>query len=124
MERFGNVYAVTFDYGQRHHREIQSAKMICNFAGIEHEVIVLGESILKGSSPLIDPHAQLGQYEDHQSLPGGLGNGHPGSAYSLCRRQYVDYIKGMLEMATTMKSDSLGVWSGELGAGELSGAWR
>lgn len=61
------------------------------------------------------------QIEDHglrvasiQSLPGGLGNGHPGSAYSLCRRQYVDYIKGMLEMAATMESDSLGVWAGEL----------
>ena len=34
-----------------------------------------------------------------QSLPGGLGNGHPGSAYSLCRTQYVEYIKGMLDMA-------------------------
>jgi len=49
-----------------------------------------------------------------QSLPGGLGNGHPGSAYSLCRTQYVDYIKGMLDMAVTMGSDSLGVWAGEL----------
>ncbi len=49
-----------------------------------------------------------------QSLPGGLGNGHPGSSYSLCRQQYVDYIKSMLEMAATVESDSLGVWSGEL----------
>ena len=59
--------------------------------------------------------------EDHglqvasiQSLPGGLGNGHPGSAYSLCRQQYVDYIKEMLEMAATMESDSL-VGGGDTG---------
>ncbi|MAE64616.1 MAG: hypothetical protein CMJ18_10150 [Phycisphaeraceae bacterium] len=49
-----------------------------------------------------------------QSLPGGLGNGHPASAYSLCRNQYVDFIRASLDFAQAMGSDSLGVWAGEL----------
>lgn len=49
-----------------------------------------------------------------QTLPGGLGNGHPASAYSLCRNQYLDFMKQMLELGVTMGSDSLGVWAGEL----------
>ena len=53
-----------------------------------------------------------------QSLPGGLGNGHPGSAYSLCRNDYVNYIRGALELAVTLGCDCMGVWAGELfGAG-------
>jgi len=52
-----------------------------------------------------------------QSLPGGLGNGHPASAYSLCRKQYIDYIKRILEMAVTLGCDTVGVWAGELFGG-------
>ena len=60
------------------------------------------------------------QVEDHglriasiQSLPGGLGNGHPGSAYSLCRDDYVEYIKRALDLAQTLGCDTMGVWAGE-----------
>ena len=61
------------------------------------------------------------QVEDHglavasmQSLPGGLGNGHPGSAYSLCRNQYIGFIRESLEAAHILGCDSVGVWAGEL----------
>jgi len=49
-----------------------------------------------------------------QSLPGGLGNGHPGSAYSLCRNDYAEYIRGALDLAVTLGCDHMGVWAGEL----------
>jgi sugar phosphate isomerase/epimerase len=49
-----------------------------------------------------------------QSLPGGLGNGHPASAYSLCQSQYVEYVKGVLDMAAVLGCETVGVWSGEL----------
>jgi len=49
-----------------------------------------------------------------QSLPGGLGNGHPASAYSLCRNQYTDYIQKTLELAVALGCDTMGVWAGEL----------
>ncbi|GAK57248.1 sugar phosphate isomerase/epimerase [Candidatus Vecturithrix granuli] len=61
------------------------------------------------------------QIEDHglvvasiQSLPGGLGNGHPASAYSLCRKDYVNYIQNMLDLAVTLGCEAMGVWAGEL----------
>ena len=72
------VYPVTFDYNQRHKREIEAAKTIVDIARMiygrdrvqEHEVIELGP-VLKGTSPLVSGE-QLEQYKDHGSLPGGL----------------------------------------------------
>ncbi|MCX7027092.1 MAG: sugar phosphate isomerase/epimerase [Spirochaetes bacterium] len=68
--------------------------------------------------------------EDHglviasiQSLPGGLGNGHPASAYSMCRKDYIKYIQGTLDVAVTLGCEAMGVWAGELfgdGPNELS----
>jgi sugar phosphate isomerase/epimerase len=59
--------------------------------------------------------------EDHglviasiQSLPGGLGNGHPASAYSICRKDYITYIQKMLDFAVTLGCEAMGVWAGEL----------
>lgn len=69
-----NVYAVTFDYGQRHSREIDAAFMVASMAGIEarHELVQVGP-ILRSTSPLTSDN-KLEQYADHQSLPGGLEN--------------------------------------------------
>lgn len=64
------VHAVTMNYGQRHSREIESARKIAELAGVDHEVIDV-PMILKGTSPLVSG-ADLEQYKDHASLPGGL----------------------------------------------------
>jgi 7-cyano-7-deazaguanine synthase len=66
------VHAVTIDYGQRHRTEVYAAKRIANFANVaSHEVVKLGAGTLRGTSPLVSG-AELEQYADHQSLPGGL----------------------------------------------------
>ncbi|MGG6312323.1 7-cyano-7-deazaguanine synthase QueC [Paenibacillus macerans] len=39
MERFGEVEAVTFDYGQRHRLEIECARSITQELGIKHTVL-------------------------------------------------------------------------------------
>lgn len=65
-----NVHAVTFDYGQRHAIEIESARKVARLAEVSHEVIALGP-ILEGTSPLISASA-LEQYADKDSLPGGI----------------------------------------------------
>lgn len=73
LERFEEVHAVTFNYGQRHRAEIDAAVKIAAMADISdrHEIITMGD-ILKGTSPLVNPDEELEQYEDHHSLPGGL----------------------------------------------------
>lgn len=72
------VYPVTFDYNQRHRREIDSSIEVVEIARTvygtnrvqDHEIIELGP-ILKGTSPLVS-NEKLEQYPDHASLPGGL----------------------------------------------------
>jgi len=73
----GTVHAVTFNYGQRHSAELVAAGRIVELAKAwypekfgTHEVVNLGP-ILKGTSPLVSG-ADLEQYADHASLPGGL----------------------------------------------------
>jgi 7-cyano-7-deazaguanine synthase len=66
----GDVLAITFDYNQRHRVEIEAATKIAKMANVDHEIVTLGP-ILKGTSPLVSG-AELEQYADHQSLPGGL----------------------------------------------------
>ena len=42
MQKFGEVVAVTFDYGQRHALEIECAKKIAAEYGIEHHILDMG----------------------------------------------------------------------------------
>lgn len=71
QQRYDDVHAITFDYGQRHRREISCATVIAKSAGVaSHEVVRLGP-ILAGKSPLVSDN-NLEQYKDHLSLPGGL----------------------------------------------------
>lgn len=68
-----DVHTVTFDYNQRHRRELEAAAVIANLAGVpfnKTELVTLGP-ILKGTSPLV-ANTELEQYRDHASLPGGL----------------------------------------------------
>lgn len=70
-----DVHTITFDYGQKHKREIASAMKIALMAGIDfdkREIVKLGDNILAGTSPLTNKSAELEQYADHASLPGGL----------------------------------------------------
>lgn len=60
---------LSFDYGQRHVRELDSASQICNLLGLEHEVIGLndfGNIISMGVSSLVNKHKPIpeGRYDD------------------------------------------------------------
>lgn len=68
-----NVFAVTFDYGQRHRVEIAAAATIANLAGISsrHEIILV-QNVLRGTSPLVNKDSQVEQYSSAEALPGGL----------------------------------------------------
>lgn len=70
QQGYDEVHAITFDYNQRHRREIDAAVKIAKDAGVaSHQVIEIGP-ILGGTSPLVSDE-ELEQYEDG-NLPGGL----------------------------------------------------
>jgi 7-cyano-7-deazaguanine synthase len=76
-EHFDEVHAVTYNYGQKHAIEIDSAKKVIEMSGVtiegqgSHTILDVGP-ILVGSSPLVSRSHQLEQYADMYSLPGGL----------------------------------------------------
>lgn len=78
LEKFDEVHAVTFNYGQRHAIEAESAATVAFMARQHyphkmksHEIINIGNNILRSSSPLVSS-SNLEQYKDYNSLPGGL----------------------------------------------------
>ena len=71
---FDEVHAITFNYGQKHIREIEAAKKVAEMAGVASHQVVDVPNILKGRSPLTNPNEQLEQYEDYESMDKIIGN--------------------------------------------------
>ena len=69
--KFDGIHTITFDYGQRHKVELESAEAISQMTGaLTHEVIQLGP-VLAGDSPLISKN-ELGKYDSASDLPDGV----------------------------------------------------
>lgn len=72
-KQYDEIHAITFDYSQRHRREIDAAANIASMAGVaSYEIITLGP-ILNGRSPLTSD-APLEQYVDHASMEKIIGD--------------------------------------------------
>lgn len=54
LDRFAEVRAVTFDYGQRHRIELECAANIARQAGIEHRILPLSALAALGGNSLTD----------------------------------------------------------------------
>lgn len=77
IKAFGveNVRAITFDYGQRHSREIQAAQDVAHLFQIQPpEIIVVGPQVLAGTSPLTNKNEQLEQYKNFEDMDAIIGN--------------------------------------------------
>lgn len=72
-EVFSSVQAITFNYGQKHSIEIESARTIAKMAGVEHEVIDV-PNCLVSMSPLTNPSAELERYDDYKEMDKIIGN--------------------------------------------------
>lgn len=69
----GNVAAITFNYNQRHAREIESAVAVAQLAKItSHEILDVGP-ILSGKSPLTNPDVPLEQYQSYDQMEAVIG---------------------------------------------------
>jgi len=72
--KFDDVYTITFDYGQKHRREIGSAEKVSDMAAIcAHETIRI-PGILSSTSPLVDLSKPLEQYENAEQMEQVIGN--------------------------------------------------
>lgn len=70
----GGVHAITFDYGQRHRREIAAAEKVGKMAGVlSHTLITLGP-ILDGTSPLTNKGEQLETYRNADEMAEIIGD--------------------------------------------------
>jgi len=71
----GRVHAITFDYGQRHIREIEAAREVARLAGVtSHEVLALPPGILESTSPIVNQGTTLEQYEDFAAMSQEVGD--------------------------------------------------
>jgi 7-cyano-7-deazaguanine synthase len=72
-EQFEEVHAVTFNYAQRHQREVDAARQVAAMAGVaSHEVVTVGP-LLRSRSPLTDLQAPLETYSDYESRDATIG---------------------------------------------------
>lgn len=72
-ENFGEVHAITFDYGQRHIIEIEAARKVALLAGVESHEIVQVPNCLISSSPLTSD-TELELYEDYEQMDKVIGD--------------------------------------------------
>jgi len=71
---FDEVHAITFDYGQRHSLEIASALKVAELAGVESHELISVPKILKSTSPLTNPDAQLELYTNARQMDKAIGS--------------------------------------------------
>ena len=66
------VYALSFDYHQRHRQELFAATRIARYLNVDHEILKLPSNTLIGDSPLINKDNVVGEYKSVESLPTGV----------------------------------------------------
>lgn len=80
MDLHDEVYCVTFDYGQKHRREIEAAQHVVAYfehhtrRKIHHEIIKFPEGMFAGRSPLTNPNEELETYNSAEEMDAIIGD--------------------------------------------------
>lgn len=72
-QKFTEVHAITFDYGQRHTLEIDAAHTVARMAGVASHEVVWVPKCLVSASPLTSENA-LEQYASHAAMEKIIGD--------------------------------------------------
>lgn len=73
IKQFDEVYAITFDYGQRHSIEIESAKKVAQLAGVLGHELINVPNCLVSASPLTSEN-DLEQYTSYDEMEAIIGD--------------------------------------------------
>lgn len=108
-QNYDEVVALTFNYNQRHIKEIESAKAIAKMADVHHEIIDMG-AIFAGLSPLTDLTKSVDSYKSSNDLPGGLEKTFvPGrNILFLCVAANRAYVTGCDDMIIGVSEEDFG----------------
>jgi len=80
LHNYEEVHAITFDYGQKHRRELEAAMRVLAYFEdhyhrvIPHEIVTFPAGMFHGSSPLTSPVEQLETYSDYDTMEQVIGN--------------------------------------------------
>lgn len=70
LQRFADVSSVTFDYGQRHRAELEAARRVAAFAGVDNVCLPIDTFAALGGNALTDESVAVPQTaENDASLP-------------------------------------------------------
>lgn len=72
LKHFDEVHAISFDYGQRHAIELESARAVAKIAGVASHEIVNVKGLLRSRSPLTSD-TELEQYENPEQMAQVIG---------------------------------------------------
>ena len=70
LDRYKEVHALTFDYGQRHEVEIRLSQKLIQKLKISHTILSVDLQQIKGSS-LTDPSLPLPEFQSTDDIPSG-----------------------------------------------------
>jgi 7-cyano-7-deazaguanine synthase len=74
LKVYGNVEAITFDYGQKHRIEIDAAIRVAAMANVKHRIVVIPREMLLSLSPLTNPESELEEYANATEMDAVIGN--------------------------------------------------
>ena len=70
---FDEVFAISFNYGQKHSLELESAKKIAEIANVPLEIVNVPQ-ILRSRSPLTNPNEKLETYDNYEEMDRIIGD--------------------------------------------------